>query len=205
MLRADDEVMLSDTNAATLGIFGFEVALGGTGNDRIHSSNADLSIFIDGGLGNDSLLRGGGGADTIFGQEMALTVWRVTWENLLEGGAGADSLLGGDGDDTLIGGGGADRMHGENGDDFIIGGNGDVIFANAGDDFIELDGSVDPDLGRAFIDGHDGIDTVSLVGETNTASVQRIERVIGSAGVDELVLSDSEDDVAFDIDGDLWC
>ena len=29
-------------------------------------------------------------------------------------------------------------MHGENGDDFIIGGNGDVIFANAGDDFIEL-------------------------------------------------------------------
>ena len=83
-------------------------------------------------------------------------------------------------------------MHGENGDDFIIGGNGDVIFANAGDDFIELDGSVDPDLGRAFIDGNDGIDTVSLVGETNTASVQRIERVIGSAGVDELVLSDSD-------------
>ena len=103
------------------------------------------------------------------------------------------------GADTLIGGAGADRMHGENGDDFIIGGNGDAIFANAGDDFIELDGSVDPDLGRAFIDGHDGFDTVSLVGETNTASVQRIERVIGSAGVDELVLSDSENVVAFDI------
>ena len=78
-------------------------------------------------------------------------------------------------------------MHGENGDDFIIGGNGDVIFANAGDDFIELDGSVDPDLGHA--DSSTvmmGIDTVRIAdGETNTASVQRIERVIGSAGVDE--------------------
>ena len=180
-----DEVMLSDTNAATLGIFGVEVALGGTGNDRIHSSNADLtSILIDGGLGNDSLLRGGGGADTIFGGDGVDRLEGQDGNDLLEGGAGADSLLGGDGDDTLIGGGGADRMHGENGDDFIIGGNGDVIFANAGDDFIELDGSVDPDLGRAFIDGNDGIDTVSLVGETNTASVQRIERVIGSAGVD---------------------
>ena len=176
------------------------MALGGTGNDRIHSSNADLtSILIDGGLGNDSLLRGGGGADTIFGGDGVDRLEGQDGNDLLEGGAGADSLLGGDGDDTLIGGGGADRMHGENGDDFIIGGNGDVIFANAGDDFIELDGSVDPDLGRAFIDGNDGIDTVSLVGETNTASVQRIERVIGSAGVDELVLSDSDNVVAFDI------
>ena len=89
-----DEVMLSDTNAATLGIFGVEVALGGTGNDRIHSSNADLtSILIDGGLGNDSLLRGGGGADTIFGGDGVDRLEGQDGNDLLEGGAGADRFL----------------------------------------------------------------------------------------------------------------
>ena len=120
------------------GIFGVEVALGHW-EDRIHSSNADLtSILIDGGLGNDSLLRGGGGADTIFGGDGVDRLEGQDGNDLLEGGAGADSLLGGDGDDTLIGGGGADRMHGENGDDFIIGGNGDVIDCQCWNDFIEL-------------------------------------------------------------------
>ena len=55
--------------------------------------------------------------------------------------------LGSDADTLLVV---ADRMHGENGDDFIIGGNGDAIFANAGDDFIELDGLPD----GAFIGWH---------------------------------------------------
>ena len=87
-----DEVMLSDTNAATLGIFGVEVALGGTGNDHIHSSIKlfDLtSILIDGGLGNDSLLRGGGGADTIFGGDGVDRLEGQDGNDLLEGGAGA--------------------------------------------------------------------------------------------------------------------
>ena len=49
---------------------------GGTGNDRIHSSNADLtSILIDGGL-HDSLLVVAV-ALTRSLVEMALTVWRV--------------------------------------------------------------------------------------------------------------------------------
>ena len=63
--------MLSDTNAATLGIFGSKWH----SLVMIHSSNADLtSILIDGGLGND-VLRGGDGGRSLV--EMALTVWRV--------------------------------------------------------------------------------------------------------------------------------
>ena len=165
------------------------MALGGTGNDRIHSSNADLtSIFIDGGLGNDSLLRGGGGADTIFGGDGIDRLEGQDGNDVLDGGSEDDVLVGGNGDDTLIGGSGDDQLHGQNGDDFIIGGDADQIFASAGDDFIELDGTT----GGAFVDGGTEVDTVSLVGEANAVFTTNVEHVIGGAGLDVVTLSNTD-------------
>ena len=56
-----------------------------------YTAATDLtSILIDGGLGNDSLLRGGGGADTIFGGDGVDRLEGQDGNDL--DGAGADSL-----------------------------------------------------------------------------------------------------------------
>ncbi|SOB86828.1 Hemolysin-type calcium-binding repeat-containing protein [Sphingomonas guangdongensis] len=55
--------------------------------------------------------------------------------DVLTGGAGADSLNGGDGNDTLVGGAGADFLSGDSGDDLLTGGAGaDTLNGGAGND-----------------------------------------------------------------------
>ena len=158
---------------------GIFIGVAGGTNDRIHGNNADLtSIFIDGGLGNDSLLRGGGGADTIFGGDGIDRLEGQDGNDRLDGGSEDDVLVGGDGDDTLIGGAGDDQLHGQNGNDFIIGGDADQIFASAGDDFIELDGLPD----GAFIDGGTGIDTLDLSKLSTGANINLSDGVVDVSG-----------------------
>jgi Ca2+-binding RTX toxin-like protein len=73
---------------------------------------------------------GGAGADTIIGNEL---------NNTLTGNGGADTISGGAGNDTLAGGGGADRLVGEAGNDVYKTGAGDVVVEtlNAGVDRVE--------------------------------------------------------------------
>jgi uncharacterized delta-60 repeat protein len=65
----------------------------------------DRPAFVFGGDGNDTVNAGGTTAGVV-----------------LVGGAGADSLTGGTGDDILLGGLGADALHGGSGEDVLIGG-----------------------------------------------------------------------------------
>lgn len=62
---------------------------GGDGNDFLNGSGTNISIFADGGAGNDILIGGDG-------------------DDILIGGDGADLLIGGGGNDILIGGRGTD-------------------------------------------------------------------------------------------------
>ena len=84
---------------------------------------------------------GGGGADSIIGSSFA---------DDLRGGAGADTLNGGDGNDTLNGGAGIDTLSGGNGDDtFVITGNeaqNDTMNGGAGTDSILVTGTSDVTL-----------------------------------------------------------
>lgn len=96
------------------------------GDDTIDAAAAPTPLVISGGDGNDLLL----------------------------GGAKADSLSGGDGHDTIFGGTGADTLHGDADNDYLNPGPGaDSVFGDAGNDQVySLDDTIDE------IDGGPGFD-----------------------------------------------
>lgn len=131
--------------------------------------------------------RGGGGNDTITGNDAA---------NVLRGDGGDDDLFGGDGHDSLFGGTGHDRLEGGRGNDVLEGGDGvDWLFGMAGNDTLRgnaqndtLFGGVGDDTlsggsGSDVIHGQDGDDWVS-----------------GGTGIDEMHGGDGIDTVDFTYD-----
>jgi len=95
------------------------------GNDTIDASIAKVSVLIDGGDGNDSLL-GGSSSDQLQGS---------AGNDTLFGGGGADTLRGGDGNDYLNGGPGNDQIFGENGNDQIFSADSTFDTVNGGNGF----------------------------------------------------------------------
>jgi Ca2+-binding RTX toxin-like protein len=118
--------------------------------------------------------------------------------NNFAGNDGADSLDGRGGDDTLIGGAGSDRVKAGSGDDSLVGGLGnDTYEAAAGDDTLTY-ASVDEDgvdrvVLSADVSSLNPLSLVALVekydGDTlvGTDAAWDVEKVVGSAGEDDLV------------------
>ncbi|MEA5421849.1 hypothetical protein VB777_01400 [Synechococcus sp. CCY9202] len=104
---------------------------------------------------------GGGGNDTIYGQN---------GYDLLRGGSGNDHLLGGNHNDTLEGGDGQDLLEGGNDHDLLHGGDGndrllsgtgtDTLMGGAGDDWLIVDTMAGSDQNR--LSGGSGFDTFVL-------------------------------------------
>jgi Ca2+-binding RTX toxin-like protein len=138
----DADVSLSPANmrleVASLGGVDFVNGRGGLGSGAAYLG----AMVIDGGEGNDSLLRGSAGDDRI------------------NGGPGNDVLDGQDGGDNLDGGPGDDSMTGGAGNDSIVGGSGrDALNGSAGADVLDAaDGEADtqinggPDIDTAYYD-----------------------------------------------------
>jgi Ca2+-binding RTX toxin-like protein len=106
----------------------------------------------------------------------------------LSGGAGADRLTGGDGDDVIIGHGGADEMTGGKGDDiYHVGEAGDQVVeqANGGTDTV-----------KSYIDYVLGLEVENLrlfgAARTGTGNA-RGNSILGSAGGDTLNGLDGDD------------
>jgi Ca2+-binding RTX toxin-like protein len=125
----------------------------GTGGDDSIGLAADASsvrtFSTAGGSGmatanvEDLDVIGGGGNDTIAGQNGIATFTHLTEE----GGSGNDSLRGGDGDDTLLGGSGNDVLDGNRGADSELGSTGNDTFQwDPGDGSDELDGEAGSDV-----------------------------------------------------------
>ena len=136
--------------------------------------------------------------------------------NRLEGGSGYDVIFGGSGDDTIKGGSDDDVIDGGGGDDTITGGKGDDIIAFSGD--INA-------TGNDIIDGNSGFDTLDFsavtgvsqhtasllldlqadtaqVG-TNQTSINGIEAVVGSSGMDHIFGSHNADSLSANAGNDL--
>ena len=128
---------------------------------------------------------GGAGADTLLGSELA---------NLLDGGAGADTLRGAGGDDTLAGGAGADLLDGGAGNDTLRGGeDDDVLVGGAGNDV--LDGGAGSDTasyasGSAAVRVSLAISGAQATGGGGNDTLTGIENLIGGTGADLLVGND---------------
>ena len=121
-----------------------------------------MSIDVDGGNGNDTIIGspdfgdsigGGHGDDTITGQGGADTIRAGDGNDSISGGIDDDSILGGDGQDTIAGDAGNDSIDSGDGDDIVSGGDGndsvfgdngqDALSGNAGDDTLNGDGGTD--------------------------------------------------------------
>lgn len=97
------------------------------GHDRIDLSGVTLpGGFERGGLNVPAVVEGGAGNDTIIGGNESDT---------LLGGAGRDVIHGGRGADLIVGGAGNDKLHGDDGDDSLAGSAGnDGLHGGAGTD-----------------------------------------------------------------------
>jgi Ca2+-binding RTX toxin-like protein len=119
---------------------------GALAQDYIHGeriNNADISLYLNGGGGNDSLY-GGAGGDTLDGGDGADTLEGNGGEDWLEGGGESDTLRGGALSDTLNGGDGDDTLEGDSGDDELDGGDdGDSMLGGTGNDIYIVDDAAD--------------------------------------------------------------
>ncbi|MGQ0565344.1 MAG: calcium-binding protein [Gemmobacter sp.] len=100
--------------------------LGTLGGDRIRYAVETRDVYVNAGMGNDTVVGGRG-------------------NDFLVGGGGSDSLTGGNGNDSFIGGGGDDMVFGGFGDDTMIYNPAtdgqDVINTGAGNDTVLVGGT----------------------------------------------------------------
>ncbi|MGP6088673.1 calcium-binding protein [Antarctobacter jejuensis] len=148
-----------------------DVDLGG-GNDFFDNNGGVVNGFIDGEIGNDTLL-GGNSSDDMAGGAGDDTVIGRGGDDLLDGDSGNDIILGGEGNDGIDGGVDNDTLNGNGGDDTILGGSGnDILVGQDGSD--ELEGG----SGNDTMDGGNGDDV--LEGDEDNDILR------GRAGEDEL-------------------
>jgi Ca2+-binding RTX toxin-like protein len=143
-------------NDSIVGAAGFDDINGNMGNDTCVSGGGD--DWVVGGKDNDSLV-GGVGQNLVYGNLGADTC---------DGGAGDDIVRGGQDNDSITGGAGADFVSGDRGDDTLTGGAGADSFHTFGDagldrvlDFNRSEGDrVQLDPGTQFTVAQVGADTV---------------------------------------------
>ena len=135
-----------------------------------HYGEGDLSVFIDGYSGPDTL-RGSFGADS------------------MHGGAGRDSILGGDGNDTLDGGAGGDKMVGGDGDDrYYVNSKKDKVVEAKGEGHDSVVSKIDYTLGKNVESVHaSGSRDFTLTGNSAANDLE------GSTGADTLKGLDGAD------------
>ena len=147
-----------------------DLIYGGNGRDTIVAGDGDDRAFGD--SGNDALF-GGAGNDALFGGSGNDTLTGDIGSDTLDGGNDSDTLYGGAAADTLYGGGAGDHLFGGDGNDLIETGAGsDSVWGDAGDDTI-VGGS-----GNSEIRG--GIGNDAFIGGTGS------ELAYGEAGDDNL-------------------
>jgi Ca2+-binding RTX toxin-like protein len=183
---------------------------GGDDNDTIFAGIDDDTVR--GGAGDDSI-EGGHGADTIpfgdgddyidAGHTSTVTLFEdepdatepvgleLNDRDVVTGGAGNDTIFGGDDDDILSGGNGndsidggidEDTIDGQNGNDVLIGGDGDdSVLGGAGTD------SITGDDGSDTIDGGSGNDTITGGADADD--------IFGGAGEDSIIGATSGDTI----------
>ena len=165
---------------------GQDTVRGGAGDDRVVAALDEDRDTYDGGEGAADALdltatEAGVSVDLAAGSAEGEEIGdnAVTGFEIVEGGAGNDSLAGSEGGETLSGAGGEDLIEGRAGDDTISGGDGDDRL---------LDGA-----GEDSVTGGAGNDVVSAAADGNDDAYE------GSDGEDVLDYSQSEESIIVDL------
>ncbi len=162
---------------------GFEVIIGGIGNDTLNASAVTTTGYIYGGNGNDTLSQGtlGGG---LYGE---------VGDDTLNGGGGNDYLVGGAGADSLYGGAGTDSFSFDSVDLVLSGGSGfDYAYADGATSFVFATGS---DI--EVVIGSTGNDTF------NATAVTTAMYVYGGTGNDVLTQGSGGGDLVGEAGADI--
>jgi Ca2+-binding RTX toxin-like protein len=154
--------------------------------------NGSADFSFDRSLFDHITINAGGGADTLRIDQIngGFTDTEIT---TLNGGNGADTLIGGFGNETFIGGGGPDLIDGNTGNDTALMGPGADTF------------NWDPGDANDIVEGQDGVDTMRFNGAAIAETVDvaanggrlRFTRNIGSVVMD----TDNLEKVQFNASG----
>ncbi len=147
---------------------------------RVRAERVDPAPFsLDIGTTENLVINANGGDDVISASGNLAPLIKLT----IDGGAGNDTINGGNGADVLLGGGG---------DDFIDGNQGnDIAFLGAGDDEFQWD----PGDGSDVVEGQDGTDTMlfnGAGGDENFVASANGERVTFLRNVGNIVMDLNE-------------
>ncbi|AXF86486.1 Bifunctional hemolysin/adenylate cyclase [Ephemeroptericola cinctiostellae] len=201
--RGNDTLTGDANNNWLAGGMGSDVFNAGAGNDVLLIDADDLQANINAGAGDDIV-------QVVGDRGITLNMAQAEVEQV-QGGRGADVIIGGgrstvfvrggDGNDMMIGGSANDVLNGENGDDLINGGDGndllrghrnnDILMGGAGNDI--LDGGLDDDkmMGGA--------------GEDDLTASAGDDTMDGGAGVDAVTFRGQVSDYRFMVaDGGVW-
>ena len=148
------------------------VISGGAGNDSLNAGLGNDTVY--GGLGND-IIDGGAGSDALFGDGGRDTIYGNADDDIIRGGAENDVLYGGAGNDTLI----ADGTGAAGGADRLFGGDGNDTLYAAESDTVTL---------GALLDGGHGHDNLfgSIADDTIYGGFSGRDGLFGGAGNDLL-------------------
>lgn len=156
--------------------------------ERAQLTGGDSANLIDtSAFDGPVTLDGGAGADVLLGGDAGATITGGAGADSITGGAGADDLRGGEDNDSILGGDGQDTIFGDAGNDFLNGGvDNDTLSGSAGSDTLE--GAAGDDV----LNGNGGSGDI-LTGGTGNDTLDGgdgDDRVLESADTD-FVLTDS--------------
>ncbi len=159
------------------------------GMEHVSTGSGDDEI-IGNALGN--VLEAGAGRDTLTGGD---------GDDTLEGGNGDDTLEGGENNDVLRGDAGADNLKGENGNDVLSGGDdNDVLNAGAGIDVLFGGAGNDLLFGGAGFDklfGGAGFDRLFGGADNDIANGGADNDIINTGAGNDLVFAQGGNDLVF--------
>lgn len=152
---------------------------GGLGNDTLFGY--DQNDVVDGGAGNDCILGGNNGFDLMFGGDGNDTIEAQRDNDTVFGGRGADSINGDFGDDLIFADYGPDTVNGSGGNDSIYSGlfDGIAAFGSIGNDQLATGNGAD------YIDGQQDADTIfSGLGNDTLRGGDGVDALGGYFGID---------------------
>ena len=190
---------------------GNDLIFGGDGNDSIRGDDGSDTIY--GGAGNDSILGGdgndsvsGGNGDDVINTRNNEVLSRpdigypgvypadtdpFNDRDVVDGGAGNDTILTGDDRDTITGGSGNDRIDAGFDDDSVDGGAGnDTIEGNEGRDIV-YGGAGNDVISGGFLPGP--LDVLNLPDDIDLVDFNNTDTLFGGAGDDTIYGMDDAD------------
>ncbi len=196
---AHNDTLTGDANTNIIeGGAGADTLDGGAGSDilsyLLSSSGVDANLLTGVGAGGDAAgdslanfenIMGSLFSDTLTGDAGANLILGLDGDDTLHGGGGDDFIDGGNNDDTINGDAGVDQLIGNTGNDTLNGGDGDdLIFGGAGNDTLNGDAGMDyfdADAGADAIDGGADVDLVDFSTSTSGVTVNLLAGT-GSGG-----------------------